>query len=439
MEKLTITNNERLCLNEKDNPTASNSGGLDVTQEMWDIINQPGYLSLAKGGKRLRKLYIQKSLGLDGSKLSGFSLYCFIGHFDQVRQEVESGTAPDLEGTETPFKFGYATLIVAGAQRVSSENPTVKLRHLDTLNYLLSCGLPPDIGDIVGITALGHAVTSRIPKLDLARALIKAGANVNHQNRYGEVAIFGSFQHNHIAEIDLLLEHGADLEIKEADGTTPMSFFLTCGPQVTATVRKWINKRKGLEAPRVEKRCDNCGTDEMALKNCSKCQVARYCSVECQRIAWPTHKQTCQPFSTTNTVTLKPFYENVGSVAPTFNLTRQFFGIPANPTPSSHYRAAHIPKGLSFESKKLIIKVQVPFNAATGKPGGNHGNLFVYSKKRDFVCGIRRADSPKAYDRLTRVIKTQGVGGAKAYFAADLKSKDELIVKVSEVLAEQPF
>jgi hypothetical protein len=31
------------------------------------------------------------------------------------------------------------------------------------------------------------------------------------------------------------------------------------------------------------------------------------------------------------------------------------------------------------------------------------------------------------------------VGGAKAYFAAELKSKDELLVKVSEVLAEQPF
>jgi hypothetical protein len=30
-------------------------------------------------------------------------------------------------------------------------------------------------------------------------------------------------------------------------------------------------------------------------------------------------------------------------------------------------------------------------------------------------------------------------GGAKAYFAAELKSKDELVVKVSEVLAEQPF
>jgi hypothetical protein len=151
------------------------------------------------------------------------------------------------------------------------------------------------------------------------------------------------------------------------------------------------------------------------------------------------HKQTCQPFSASNTVAFKPFYEIAGQVTPTSNIARQFFGIPTTPIPSSHHRAAHIPKGLSFESKNLIIKVQVPFNMATGGPGSGYGNLFVYSKKRDFVCAIRRVDDPKAYDRISHVIKTQGVGGAKAYFAADLKSKDELVIKVSEVLAEQPF
>jgi hypothetical protein len=31
------------------------------------------------------------------------------------------------------------------------------------------------------------------------------------------------------------------------------------------------------------------------------------------------------------------------------------------------------------------------------------------------------------------------VGGAKVYFAAEVKNKDELLVKVLEVLAEQPF
>lgn len=55
------------------------------------------------------------------------------------------------------------------------------------------------------------------------------------------------------------------------------------------------------------------------------------------------------------------------------------------------------------------------------------------------MCAVRRSDGPTAYDRISNVIRTRGVGGAKAYFAAELKSKDELVVKVSEVLAEQPF
>jgi len=80
----------------------------------------------------------------------------------------------------------------------------------------------------------------------------------------------------------------------------------------------------------------------------------------------------------------------------------------------------------------MIIKVQLPLN-------WDGGALFVYTKKRDFVCSVRKQDSPSAYDRIVKVVKTQGVGGVKAYFAAELRSKDELVVKVSEVLAGQPF
>jgi hypothetical protein len=88
----------------------------------------------------------------------------------------------------------------------------------------------------------------------------------------------------------------------------------------------------------------------------------------------------------------------------------------------------------------LVIKVQVPFDLSRGTSvGSSRGNLLVYSKKRDFVCAVRRSDGPTAYDQISNVVRTKGVGGAKAYFAAELKNKDELVVKVSEVLAEQPF
>ncbi len=50
---------------------------------------------------------------------------------------------------------------------------------------------------------------------------------------------------NPITAIDLLMEFGADVEIADADGVTPRNFQLKCGPEVTATVQRWMRKRTG--------------------------------------------------------------------------------------------------------------------------------------------------------------------------------------------------
>lgn len=55
------------------------------------------------------------------------------------------------------------------------------------------------------------------------------------------------------------------------------------------------------------------------------------------------------------------------------------------------------------------------------------------------MCTVERAPNPEAYDAVVRIVHSRGVGGVKAYFAAELKSPTELVVKTSEVLAEQPF
>ncbi|KAG6907547.1 hypothetical protein DXG01_008533 [Tephrocybe rancida] len=409
-------------------------GGLTVTQEMRKILKQPGFLKADKGGTRLRHLYVDESANFEPMRLSPFGVACHIGQLEVIIGQVEKGLAPDLEGTETPYEFGYATLIISGAQRLIT---TQGSDHMSILKYLISRGLPVDIPDIAGLTALHHAVIGQTLQIDLTRELIKAGANVNHQNRYGEVPMLGAFQKNHIAGIDLLLEHGADLDIEDADGFAPGPKCLIFGPQVTAVVQKWIRKRSGEEAPRVGKRCDSCGATDKALKNCSKCHVARYCSVACQKQAWGTHKKTCQPFSTGNTATVKPYYMEGQNIMPTQVLQNQFFGVD-HTTPDTHYRSSHVPKNLE-QAKNIIIKIQQAYNLAKNRPEPGAGPLLVYTKKRDFVCRIRREDTPAAYDRISSTIAAKGVGGAKAYFAAELKSKDELAVKVSEVLAEQPF
>lgn len=117
---------------------------------------------------------------------------------------------------------------------------------------------------------------------------------------------------------------------------------------------------------------------------------------------------------------------------PLQHIARKKIGIPIPVIPDTHARAAHIPKGIADESKNIIVKIQVPMTQHTN-------SLLIYTKKRDFVCHVRRGDCPQEYDKVMKVVKAKGAGGAKAYFAAELRSKDELVVKISQVLAEQPF
>lgn len=196
---------------------------------------------------------------------------------------MEDHSAPDLTGTETAFKFGYATLVIAGAQRI--QNGPSPLQHTETLKYLLSRGCPPDVEDIAGHTALSHIAMGSVSIPGLARLLLEVGADVNHQDRYGCTPIMNAFQTNQIATIDILMEFEADLDVADADGIIPRTFFLSCGPQVAHVVNKWQRKRAGEEAPMADKVCDNCRRQESNLKMCARCHSARYCGSICQRVS----------------------------------------------------------------------------------------------------------------------------------------------------------
>ncbi|KAK0207839.1 hypothetical protein DFS33DRAFT_1379389 [Desarmillaria ectypa] len=78
------------------------SSGLSVTKRMRKILDRPGILSCEMGGQTLRELYNSRSSSFDPRKLTYFRLCCYLGDYDKVIEEVESGDAPDLEETETP-------------------------------------------------------------------------------------------------------------------------------------------------------------------------------------------------------------------------------------------------------------------------------------------------------------------------------------------------
>lgn len=152
---------------------------------------------------------------------------------------------------------------------------------------------------------------------------------------------------------------------------------------------------------------------------------------------WKAHKPDCSPFCAKTTVTLKPTYDGgISETVSRADFTRQAFGLATSST-------RPLRPGLTrneAENKSMVIKIQVPVDLFTNSPINSAlGSLFIYNKKRDFVCTVPRTSCPDAYDAIVRIVRSRGVGGAKAYFAAELKNPDELVVKISEVLAEQPF
>lgn len=144
--------------------------------------------------------------------------------------------------------------------------------------------MPVDVPDVVGQTALYHSIVSPEARVDLARILIVSGkADVNHQSKHGEVALLGVFQLNRVEAVDLLMEHGADIDIADGDDLTARKFFLKVGPQITACIRKWIRRREGTEGEvSGETMACICGKRKN-LKVCGKCKVSKYCSSTCQR------------------------------------------------------------------------------------------------------------------------------------------------------------
>ncbi|TFY83377.1 hypothetical protein EWM64_g638 [Hericium alpestre] len=391
------------------------------------LLARPGWLGSNDGGQELRDLYGQQSASFAAELLNDFALSCFSGSLGNVA--IRSGNAPPLNRKETPFEFGYVTWVVAGSQRLTHAPHGMRM-WADVLKVLLQSGAPVNSEDICGYTALHHAALHPRTPTELLRILLEHGANVNHQNKYGITAIVAALMAGHCGAVDVLMEFGADLTIPDADDDVPLKNFVQYGPQTTAVVTKWLRKRAGEQAPLDEKKCGFCSKADggnVKLKACAACRSVRYCSTACQRSHWKTHKLTCQPFNAENTVTLKPIYKEYRTMMSTADLTRNILGI-TPPQPERPSRGTQRP--ISYP-KSVIIKVQVPF-AGTSP-------LLVYEKKRDFVCEVKRADCPQDYDRIMQVIREKGVGGLKGYFAAELRSKDELVVKVGEILAEQPF
>ncbi|KAJ3499651.1 hypothetical protein NMY22_g19490 [Coprinellus aureogranulatus] len=315
-------------------------------------------------------------------------------------------------------------------------------QHLAVLETLISRGLPLSLPDVAGYTALHHCVLSMgesyPDKERIIQKLLASGADVNYRNRWGETPLSCAISNDDILGIDLLMEHGADVDLPDGNGITVRMCYRATGKAVSAAMEKWLLKRSGkAEAPMTSKVCDQCGKKGKPLRNCSGCLTVQYCSRECA--AWKAHKAKCKPFTESSSVTLVPFYPGPrGWICPHEPLVRGFAGVPPpKPIPDSHLSIGHCPNNLPPGGKQAVVKIQIP--GILKDFDGSTRPMLVYTQKRDFSCILRREDGQKEWDRVYDVVKNQTVSGLKGYFIADIKGPEKFVVKVSEPLAAQPW
>lgn len=60
--------------------------------------------------------------------------------------------------------------------------------------------------------------------LDLVRALLDGGVDVNALSRHGDTALHRAVMYGRVDIVRLLLERGADVNAEDGDGRTPLSF-----------------------------------------------------------------------------------------------------------------------------------------------------------------------------------------------------------------------
>ena len=110
-------------------------------------------------------------------------------------------------------------------QKMSKETMNVKNEHMKILIKLLSLGVDVNVHDIAGFTPLHHCVSAfgNEVTFKMAERLLRAGANVNAKNRFGETPLINLAMTTHYDAVELLLKYEADPYMKENDGCSAHS------------------------------------------------------------------------------------------------------------------------------------------------------------------------------------------------------------------------
>ncbi|KAJ7213095.1 hypothetical protein GGX14DRAFT_446280 [Mycena pura] len=189
-----------------------------------------------------------------------------------------------------------------------------------------------------------------------------------------------------------------------------LSFLLPVGP-LSAKDRGKHNTIEG---------CPSCGETAPDLKKCTRCLSVSYCSKECQRLHWGTHRLLCDSVSSGT-------WKEITVHRPTeFNLNRyDIIGHPDVYDRSFEHFKTTPPENV-HGTQPFIVKIQLAAADAsnlavvTGQrvdPRGIDGqSMLIYDRQRsiEFTMDTQRSD-PVEFNAVAGIVKQKGERGLRVF------------------------
>ena len=445
LEKTMQTFSEDLhrSLNEAGNNLEGASEAF-VQQQMWGIMNgvipvpisfDNGDQSPLSGGEAqfLRNMWAG---GMDFNMLhnpvndyfSDWLKTIYSGDYEGFLKMIEGKSDRELKTMlskrESLYNVSAIFHVVIGARIFGKGNKSqpcvlndaktlnVKNDHMKIFIKLLGLGVDVNVHDFAGFTPLHHCVSAMGNEVTfkMAERLLKAGAKVNAKNRFGETPLANVAMTTHYDAVELLLKHGGDPYIRDNDGAFPNNTH-SWNPKLRKMFGEYYKKniKAQISHPDYESqsKCNLCGKKSQTNQKCTGCYLTWYCSPNCQKEDWTSHKIKCKE--------LKSQYK-IGTYKPQYIAT--FSGM-------SKAITTDPPK----ENKKLVkthfvVKVQVPVSL---KDSSIHteGNLGIYNKDKSFNISMPKENNEELHSRLNSKISSEGFRGLKGYFHVILEAGDK--------------
>ena len=370
-----------------------------------------------------RRLKVARADGMDyhlllsQGRLSPFAMACVFGDLDRAQSMINLSMSSAgvvqvkklLEHRESMMRLTPLMCCITGAQISSlASHPLKRAQHVALARALLEAGAKPNAKDIGGFTAFhlatnGHAATAA--SLQIAALLPQYGGDPNVRNRFGQTPLIEAVISTRMDVIECLVHAGADPTKEDLSraslpahlngGSTPIT--LASSSMQSDVIRLFSRcELARTKADPVVFVCNAQGCESTGTVACASCLRSWYCSKECQKADWKSHKPMCK-LATTELTRVRIIYDT-----PRCELLRKT-------------------RGFTQESSKPFIpghshtvKLQLPVAQLS-----EHGHLLGYTRLFDRIFEVRSTNNPQAFSELVCAIRERGqAGGLKGYFNA---------------------